>query len=219
MEPIRLSIQSSQDTVVLNWSPPYGVLQSAPEPNGGWTNVPGSSPVLLPAEGNACFRVVDHVLPLETGADLYQSAGTIQLSLPSGFFGPGSEPFEGAVALQGAPLGSAGSFELGTTDTVIERLTDATLHTPPSTSEIPIEMVQLSLRSAVPITVIVDGVPREYQVSVYLPAVAPTMPTQKGTLQMQRLSANSGTFALDVRIIPGVELISEAAEKAGVVLD
>ena len=45
------------------------------------------------------------------------------------------------------------------------------------------------------------------------------MPTQKDTLQMQRLSANAGTFALDVRITTVVELISEAAEKAGVVLD
>ncbi len=73
--------------------------------------------------------------------------------LPAGFFGPGSDVFSGTINLEGVPLDP---FE--NTDTVIERLNPADLTGPPVASDtVPIELVELSLRSIDPIVVEFGG--------------------------------------------------------------
>jgi hypothetical protein len=45
--------------------------------------------------------------------------------VPADFFGPGSDPFDGRIYLQGDPFDSYGGFSgLSPTDTIIERLED-----------------------------------------------------------------------------------------------
>ena len=96
-----------------------------------------------------------HSLPV--GVDLMQTTFaaldfTIE-PLPPDFFNPGSEPFFGIVELQGAPIGTFGAFETGTTDTVVHRAEHSLLRTPPDAAQIDIEIVALSLVSIAPIEV------------------------------------------------------------------
>ncbi|HYV20572.1 MAG TPA: protease pro-enzyme activation domain-containing protein [Verrucomicrobiae bacterium] len=71
--------------------------------------------------------------------------------IPADFFGPGSQPFSGNVALQGVPINPLGP--LGPTDTIVRRTAPASLVGPGATASVPIEMVALSLVSSQPITV------------------------------------------------------------------
>ncbi len=68
--------------------------------------------------------------------------------IPADFFFAGSPPFSGTVCLQGVPI-DPGS--LGDTDTIVERLDPAPLL--PGPDLIPVEMIQLELKSCSPIAV------------------------------------------------------------------
>ncbi|MFL6194369.1 MAG: hypothetical protein ACJ75H_09380 [Thermoanaerobaculia bacterium] len=45
--------------------------------------------------------------------------------IPSGFFCAGSAPFTGKILLKGAPIAAGRGFDLGRTDTIVQRLDDA----------------------------------------------------------------------------------------------
>jgi len=69
---------------------------------------------------------------IQSGSDLWvtpadgSSHTSFELEpLPAGFFCAGSEPFDGKIAFQGAPLATQPVGALGRTDTVVERLDDA----------------------------------------------------------------------------------------------
>ena len=99
-----------------------------------------------------------HRIPV--GVDMMQTNGAV-LSfagqpIPADFFGPGSLPFEGNIPLQGAPIGTFGPFETGTTDTMIHRTEHSLLLTPPDQTQVGVEIVALSLVSADPIVVDYD---------------------------------------------------------------
>jgi hypothetical protein len=75
--------------------------------------------------------------------------------LPSDFFGPGSDPFDGVIALHGEPLDPGTS---GESSTIVERLTPASLPPPyPSSNFVEIQMTELQLVSTSPITVTFFG--------------------------------------------------------------
>jgi|GEM_PF-1382999 len=96
--------------------------------------------------------------PIFVGDDLYTSpCGTMGFGdngdyppIPADFFGPGSDPFDGIIALEGGPSGGSQSPD---TDVLVRRMTEVAPAPPPSTSTVDIEIVALSLKSTAPITV------------------------------------------------------------------
>ncbi len=103
--------------------------------------------------------------------------------IPADFFQPGSQPFEGQIA-----LGSGTGF----VDTVVQRLEEMCFEPPdPSTAEVPIELVELNLVSCEPITVLNDfGEPSYWDVQVGLSETA----VELGVLSATKTHANGGTF-------------------------
>src|SRR5206468_4061374 len=95
------------------------------------------------------------------------------MPIPAGFFDPGSEPFDGTIRYQGAPLNPPSP--LGPTDTIVRRPQPATLVGVGASQTVPIEIVALSLVSSAPITVNYSGgpPPEQWNVSVCLSDVVP----------------------------------------------
>lgn len=111
--------------------------------------------------------------------------------LPAGFFGPGSDPFEGTVVYKGEPLGTTPPWVLGPTDTIIRR--NAPLNFPGcgGTDVIPIELVALSLVSCEPIVVRYPSAPSElWDVNVSLSDVTPP----PGSMTVRKTHCNGGTW-------------------------
>lgn len=106
--------------------------------------------------------------------------------IPADFFGPGSDPFLGTIPLIGAPPNPIGP--LGSTDTIVKRLEEGNLPFGGCTDPVPIELVQLSLRSISPITVTTGGVDSFFDVFVELDPLR----TTDGSMAMTR--TNSGNF-------------------------
>jgi hypothetical protein len=77
--------------------------------------------------------------------------------LSADFFGPGSDPFDGVVAMQGNPLETVPPDVLGNTDTIIKRTQPGFLGACPSSAMVEIAIVALSLVSTEPITVTYNG--------------------------------------------------------------
>ena len=76
--------------------------------------------------------------------------------IPADFFGPGSDPFDGQVCLEGEPLGATPFGEFGEADTLIRRPWDPFDRCAlPLGVPVPVmaEVVALSLKSTAPITV------------------------------------------------------------------
>ena len=101
---------------------------------------------------------------IEAGIDLWTTptGGTTYFHewsppVPPGFFGPGSDPFDGQIVLHGQPLVTNPPNLFGPADTVVERMDDANVLTIPSQDTVPIEIRALSLVSLTPITVTYGG--------------------------------------------------------------
>ena len=106
----------------------------------------GAYAQLIIPPGTDCFETTDNSTWVEFGGT---GMGAVP-PIPAGFFGPGSDPFDGIIALKGEPLlGYPGQVS-----TLIERLEFAELM--PSAT-IAIEMVELNLVSVEPIIVTYDG--------------------------------------------------------------
>ncbi len=147
--------------------------------------------------------------PIAAGHDLLEtdtSATLDDLVLMAGFFGPGSDPFVGRVYLRGIPFdtfdpdgpGPAPTFtDLWPTDTIVRRMAPAG---PVFPSTIPIEIVELSLTSAAPMTVTFGGgaVITQWSVRVDIhvnPATGLVDPPQLlGNMTIRHEYADGGTF-------------------------
>jgi len=113
------------------------------------------------------------------------------MPIPQDFFGPGSLPFEGIITLRGFHDGS----QPGDTDTIVRRGGDPFAPTDlpgPTVVTVPIELVELRLTSAQPITVTgatwtVDSF---FDVFVELSPV----PSPPGQLSAVKTHSNGGTF-------------------------
>lgn len=86
-----------------------------------------------------------------THVDFAPPAGPI----PAGFFGPGSDPFDGVIHLEGGTIDPPPALDYST---IVERIDDAILPDPyTSSATINIQMVELSLVSTEPIRVTYYG--------------------------------------------------------------
>ena len=101
-------------------------------------------------------------MTIQAGSDLWSTPGGGQTShsfadnpIPADFFGPGSDPFSGTVVLEGLPindnpgLAPIDGFDLGMTDTIVQRLDDMSLQQTGDTATTQIQIVALSLQSGV----------------------------------------------------------------------
>lgn len=141
---------------------------------------------------------------VQAGHDLLETAGETYMDfsanpLPADFFGPGSDPFDGVIALEGVPFDSFGGYNgLWPTDTIIRRNEDAGIPGFPDTIEI--EMVALELRSVAPITVSLNGGMEfyDYDVTVSVPEGDPEQ--EPGSMTIRHEGAEGGTF--DIEALP-----------------
>ncbi len=146
-------------------------------------------------------RAQDFIPP---GVDAWAVVPGGQLSfaitpIPAGFFEPGSQPFTGNVPICGAPLGPRGPFDPGSTDTVVQRKSTADLPGLPSVDPIPIELVELSLRSCAPIQVQTMTGMQPWMVQI---AISPSRQAPDGQMQVNRLSPDGGTFDAQLPVRP-----------------
>jgi len=203
---IQLQLSRDEDVMELQWEPARGVLQMSDSLSGDWLNVSVDNPSWFYRSNAAFFRVWDvpatDVIPLEAGVDLYQSAGSLALTIPADFFGPGSDPFDGLIEFVGAPLETGGAFELGTCDTVVRRPDPVNLPPPDSALAVPVELVELSLVSPAPIVVtFASEPPQEYQ--VFLQA-GPLPDTEAAGQMTVRRGSGWMAFDLELPVLPMV---------------
>lgn len=111
--------------------------------------------------------------------------------LPADYFGPGSDPFEGHVSLDGAPLDPP-LWGDGSTLTQRSGPPIARSEPPSATGDVPIEIIALDLVSSEPIGVTYSGVPEPELWEVRITPSAATPPA--GTLLATKTHENGGTF-------------------------
>ncbi|RKX27377.1 MAG: hypothetical protein DRP45_01240 [Candidatus Zixiibacteriota bacterium] len=147
--------------------------------------------------------------PVEYGADLWFSENDgvpinpnvfVLNPIPADFFGPGSDPFDNLIALEGSPIPTWPADALGGADAVIERRQSADLPTDGSSVIIDNEIVALSLVSTTPITVSYMGGMEfiDWDVQVCLSSA----PQPTGTMLLRRECCLGGTFDAFLKILP-----------------
>jgi len=155
-----------------------------------------------------CFQLTyEFVIP--PGVDLFETPNdsmTVESlftaePLPSDFFGPGSDPFDGVIYLQGSPLATIPPDTLGPTDVIWRRFEPAVLGDPGSADTVSIELIALSLTSTAPITVTYDGGqnPEDWQVDICLSSL---MPPPSGFMIITRECDLGGSFSVHFDYAP-----------------
>ncbi len=155
---------------------------------------------------------VDQGDPIFVGDDLYTSpCGTMGFgegmdypAIPSDFFGPGSDPFDGIIALQG---GSSGGSQSPETDVLVSRLTELAPVTPPSTETVDIEIVALNLKSTTPIAVswATGGPDSFFDVFVEIDFENPST----GTSDITQADEFGGEFTYDTKLYPTFTFVDQ----------
>lgn len=124
------------------------------------------------------------------------------LPLPADFFGPGSDPFDGGVPAENAPVGTSPACpgDLGDSNVLLQRNDIAVLPGVPASDVIDIQMIEMNLVSATPITVTYFGGlnPESWDVEITLSSSLPT----DGTMTIRKQHANGGTFDAELLIQP-----------------
>ena len=125
--------------------------------------------------------------------------GTLDVPpIPPDFFGPGSDPFVGLVPFRGIPLDPGIT---GTASVEVVRAADPVLPEDPpgAMATVPIELVQLELRSVEPIIVTYGGGgPQLWDLDILLSEVTPP----PGTLTATKTHPNGGTFDAEFNVQP-----------------
>ncbi|NOS99938.1 MAG: hypothetical protein HOP29_04865 [Phycisphaerales bacterium] len=124
--------------------------------------------------------------------------------IPADFFDPGSNPFSGVVCLAGQPLGPTPYGEFVGADTLILRTADPfdRCALPSLTPvDVPIEIVELNLHGAQPITVTYNnGTPQQqWNVRVDLSQFGPA---PQGALTVHKTHCNGGTYTSTLPVQP-----------------
>jgi hypothetical protein len=117
---------------------------------------------------------------IRRGVDLFTTpagSGTVvdfaSNPVPAGFFCSGSAPFTGVVPLQGVPLPTSPAGIAGTTDTIVERLTDAVFSTT-GTATFSVVLRAMRLTGSNTITVDCPEGPTTWRVDVCACRLQPT---------------------------------------------
>jgi hypothetical protein len=162
-----------------------------------WLFIAGILLVVMPGSVATCRTLIidsgwDLILTPPEGSQ--SSAGPH--ANPAGFIEPGSAPFEGTVALEGAPPGTvpACGDPVGDTDTVIARQGAAELPPVPGSDTVPVAIEWLSLRSTAPIDLGPDG-----SCDVYV-GLSPTPAPATGTEQITNETPAGGTLDITVPV-------------------
>ena len=145
-------------------------------------------------------------------------------AIPADFFGPGSDPFTGAVCLEGAPLGPTVFGDFGDADTLIYRSADPfdRCDLPSATEQtVDIEIVALSLRSISPITVTFNGGqnPESWDVAVDLSPGGLQGGTPASSLSATKTHCNGGTYTSILYVQPRFTFTDVSAPATQQVLD
>lgn len=125
----------------------------------------------------------------------------IYTPIPADFFGPGSDPFNGVIPLQGEPLNTSPPDILGPTDTIVERIESAALPACGASDPVQIELIALSLVSIGPMTVTYNGGqnPESWDVQICLSSSVSQDP---GSMTITKGCDEGGTFTAELRVIP-----------------
>lgn len=163
------------------------------------------------------YAFADDVQP---GVDLFESppggASHIDISLPSDFFGPGSDPFDGTVALRGKSLVDntiADDLEWdaippGGRSMIVERLATAVLPGIGSYDTVPIEIIALRLVSVEPIVVTYGGIdPELWDLEVTLSSYEEQ---PEGMMTIHQEYDNGGTYTGEFPVIPRLTFTRES---------
>lgn len=147
-----------------------------------------------------------HADTIPAGFDLFETdpqSTHMDLALPAGFFGAGSDPYTGFVKFSGVPLGSFDGKNVGDADTIVQR--KASVNPAPSDT-VPIEIVALSLISVEPVTVTYNGgaTSEVWDVKVDL---SPSLPSV-GQMTINKTKVNGGTFSTQLQIVPRLTFVS-----------
>lgn len=166
---------------------------------------PGDRQRLTESDQRAAENLYPIVAPediVPAGFDLFETDSSTSFQdfsetpIPAGFFDQGSEPFVGRITFEGVPIDPA---QLGTTDTIVERQTDALLPPPyPSSDTIPIELVELSLVSVEPIVVQVGRTTQVWDVNVGVSRVV----NSTGEMTITKVDNGGGTFSSTLYVQP-----------------
>lgn len=156
--------------------------------------------------------------PILSGLDLLAtSPGLTEFDfsttpIPAGFFGPGSDPFDGIILMTGGQVspGSCPNDDLAGIDTIVQRVQDADVSLVGNSDTIDIEIVQLVRINTNDITVTFAGQsPQSWDVEVELsPTPAPT-----GQMTIRRTHAGGGDFDTNLPVLPKLTFTRMAETK------
>lgn len=135
-----------------------------------------------------------------TGIDLLTTGpgeASTPLNLPAGFFDFGSEPFIDTVALDGRALDQITGDPIGATDTIVERLADASGLTCGNPAVIPIELVALRLHGEIEVNY-TSGAREIWDIEVCRSSSSPST----GTMSIEHTCGEGGTFSSTLTVIP-----------------
>ncbi len=154
------------------------------------------------------FGSMAQALTILPGTDLFETPESPYtymdfglVPIPADFFGPGSDPFTGTVALRGVPSTTNPPSILGPTDTIVKRTNQAELPTCGSAATVDIEIVALSLTSVTPITVTYNGGqnPENWDIDVCLSSDSAQTP---GSMTINQDCPEGGTFDANLPVLP-----------------
>lgn len=132
-----------------------------------------------------------------SGADVWTTSEASSFSnfaddpIPADFFCPGSKPFSGSIAMQGAPIATDPPGVLGTIDTIVHRLDDATFDAD-GIATTRLQLMALSLASVEPIDV---GCAQPFQVTISLDGEQAIT-----TMRIVRESEDGGSYVAPLQI-------------------
>ena len=164
----------------------------------------GSFPGSGGGTGTLTINIGPPPITIPAGSDFWNTPGlgcTYQdftaTPIPAGFFGSGSLPFTGYVGFVGQPL--TGTGLVGGVDTIVERLSNASIPSCGGMDTVPLRIAALSLKSFVPITVQFGSGTSKYNVAACLSSTF-AQPVGSMTIRWEHLSG--GTFDSTVPVIP-----------------
>jgi hypothetical protein len=162
-----------------------------------------SSPGLAQPAGGLAKAVVSAAPRPLAIYDYWVTSGntSVDLDIPAGFFGTGSNQLKTTVKLTGQPFGSGGGAGLpAAADTSVQRTKDPAVSAIGSTATVGIRLKGLSLESTAPVTVTYSsGATELWDVHVGLSSAA-AQPW--GSLTATKTYSGGGTFDSSMTVVP-----------------